>query len=171
MKLKNVISTLLLGTFVLVITGCGEPSGPQFRGFSKPHANKGLLYVYRPDSFGAMARNYMAYDQTSGKNLGDLENGTYLEYQTTPGIKKIAIYEKEWNAKQHTALIATSLLSPYGAYGGVSSKPDAVYTVNIRKNQITCLKWDASYRGFNALNGPVDNSTCAKGISGLHKKR
>ena len=162
---------LSIGTVVSIMTGCSEPSGPKFNGFTHTQPDKGLLYVYRPNSFGAMARNYMAYDKTTGKYLGDLENGTYITYHATPGKKSIAIYEKAWSGKQHTALVLTSLMSPNGAYGGVSSKPDAVYTVNIKKNQVSCLKWDASYRGFNSLNGTVDTATCAKDISKTHKLR
>ena len=174
--MKSFLQYILFAFFIIStligINGCGDPGGPKFRGFNKPQANQGLLYIYRPNSFGASMRNFMAYDKTTGKYLGDLENGTYIVYSTTPGKKSIAIYEKAWNGKQNAALVATNLLSPVGAVklGGASNKPVAVYTVNIKSGVISCLKWDATYIGLNSLNGVVDIKRCAKDIVNLHKR-
>ena len=168
-QFKSTLTILLGITLSIYFTGCSEPKGPKFNGFSKTKSNQGILYIYRPDSFGAMARNYYVYDLTSKQYIGDLENGVYLEYHTTQGQKHIAIYEKAPNAAQNTALIATNLLTPTFAAYGVSNKPDAIYPITVKNNSISCLKWDASYRGFNSLNGVVSKTTCAKALTNLKK--
>ena len=88
MRLKSsLVLTLSLAIGVsLTLAGCGA-NGPDFKGFQKTKPNKGLIYIYRPLSLGAGAKDYIVVDAQNKKVIGILENGSYLKYDTNLGKK------------------------------------------------------------------------------------
>ena len=144
------------------LTGCAA-QGPKFSGYDKPKQNKGLLYVYRPSSFGAGGKDYFAYDEGNKKLIGVLENGSYLKYNTSPGKKSIGIYEKAYSGGMQAFNVATQGLKFLWMAGDIS-KPRAVYTVNVKQNDIACIKWDAGLEGIGDYNGVVSRKTCNEEI-------
>ncbi|MBL4774734.1 MAG: DUF2846 domain-containing protein [Mariprofundus sp.] len=71
---------VVLGLFAL--TGCGA-KGMQFAEFKKPQEGKGLIYIYRPESFIGGGIYYDVHAQ--GKVLGTLRNGGYFSAYVEPG--------------------------------------------------------------------------------------
>ncbi len=160
---SSLILTLSLGIVAsLILAGCGA-NGPAFKGFEKAKPNKGLIYVYRPLSLGAGAKDYIVVDVQNKKVIGILENGSYLKYDTTPGKKSIAIYEKEYSDNQKALGVATQGLKFLWLAGDIS-KPRATYSVQAKSNNIVCIKWDAALEGIGNYNGLVDRKTCNEEI-------
>lgn len=126
---------LVLGT--IFFSGCASSTVP-FTEFKKPNNNESVLYIYRPSKFVAGGMDYTLTNKTTNEELGELENGTYLEKTVKPG--KIVIYGK-YNFLKNNEI-----------------------EIDIEPNKVTCIK---SYIGGfiqNVQFEKVDLETCKKEI-------
>ena len=126
---------LLLGT--IFFSGCASATTP-FTEFKKPQNNESVLYIYRPSKFVASAMDYTLSNKTTNEELGELQNGTYLEKTVKPG--KMVVY---------------------GKYNFLK---DNEIELELEPNKVTCIK---SYIGGFIQNiqfEKVDFETCKKEI-------
>lgn len=77
---------IILIMSLIFLTGCGADGLP-FSGFVKPEKGKGVLYVYRPSSFGGVS--YDVKNKTDNNVVGYLRNGGFIKQQMNPGEKTI----------------------------------------------------------------------------------
>lgn len=75
MKTTHLLLISIIGLFVL--SGCSA-KGKAFRGFKHPTANRGLLYVYRPDRFTGSVVHYSIKDKQRDQTIGTLYNNSYF---------------------------------------------------------------------------------------------
>src|SRR4051794_26810833 len=73
-----------ISLLVLLLAGCAvvEPEKNPAGG-DRPQPGKALVYFYRPGRFVGSLRGVQISDGRTA--LGDLGNGTYFVYQTSPG--------------------------------------------------------------------------------------
>lgn len=173
-KYLTFIITIMFGAIVIMgMTGCGA-RGNQFSGFSQPPKNEGILYVYRPSAVGSGGVKYTVYDVTNEKVIGTLRNGGYIRYKTKPGKIVISMLHDSHTAVAGANLAITLInsplinspnyISPYYMNRIKTDIPENIYSVNIRKNDISCIRWNAS-GDKKVPNGSVDKSTCRKEIA------
>ena len=126
---------LLLGT--MFFSGC-KSSTAQISELKIPQNNESVLYIYRPSKFVAGGMDYTLSNKTTNEELGELQNGTYLEKTVKPG--KMVVY---------------------GKYNFLK---DNEIELELEPNKVTCIK---SYIGGFIQNiqfEKVDLETCKKEI-------
>ena len=135
---------LLLGTIFFsgcigtVLSNTVESTKNQSKEFKVPQNNESVLYIYRPSKFVAGAMDYTLSNKTTNEELGELQNGTYLEKTVKPG--KMVVY---------------------GKYNFLK---DNEIELELEPNKVTCIK---SYIGGFIQNiqfEKVDFETCKKEI-------
>jgi len=154
-----------LAILAIGLTGCGA-TGAKFQGFTKPQANKALVYIYRPAAFSAAGVNYTAYDVTNKKVIGAVRNGGYIKYNVKPGKITIAMMFNP-DAGLTALTVATSLATGITYVADGNGRLDGTYTLNLKRGETKCIKWDPGKITWNARKikrRPVSNKQCKKEI-------
>jgi hypothetical protein len=165
--MRTVIKVLMGVVIAALFSGCGA-TGKQFNGFVKPADNNGIVYIYRPSNLEVAALDQIVYDVTNNRAIGQLANNGYITYKTKPGNITIAISANPGAGHSMVKLLLfnSSTLDVAQAIDP-SDKPKRVFTINVKPNKITCLRWSASTIS-DIPNGIVNNETCKNEI--IHTK-
>lgn len=123
------VLVILLTLFAL--SGCGA-KGAKFSGFQKPVEGKGLIYLYRPESFNGGSVYYDVHAQ--GKVIGTLRNGGYFLAYLEPGETEIWAKTKAKNA----VYIDIKPNTMYCVKGGVDVGLMMGRPTLVTVNQMTC---------------------------------
>jgi len=80
-----------VGMIALFVVGCAAvPPGSQFQPLSEPPKSKGVIYIYKPDSYGKSIYDIYA----NGELVTTLFKGGYYPYVANPGENTIAGIKK-----------------------------------------------------------------------------
>ncbi len=87
----NIIRNFAIGIILCLVAslefGCTTATGPAFQKISQIPQEKGLVYIYRPDSIMGAAIHYDVY--AGDVKLCDLVRGGYCTYLAKPGELEI----------------------------------------------------------------------------------
>jgi len=163
-KVNKTFFTITVSVLILLfLNGCGA-TGKQFSEFAQPTNDQGLIYIYRPSNFEASAMDQVVYDITNNKTIGLLKNNGYIQYLVKPGDLTIAVSSNPNIGHAIAGFLLVDLSTVAIAETiNPSEKPKRVFTIKVKPNIITCLRWSASSIS-NTPNGVVDNKTCRKEI-------
>lgn len=147
--MKKIISLSVLTVLSLGIIGCAA-SGKKFSGFQVPKQDKGLLYIYRDNQMFGAGNDYSVINKTDKKEIGILKNGGYLVSEMNTGNNEIII----------DVVGISNVLYPIQ----MITDSTVGHKVFIRKNEISCLRFDL---GFGGKQVEVDKETCQQEIKNL----
>jgi len=140
MSKTTLVGLIVTAGAVVFFSGCGA-SGAQFSQFATPKQDRGLVYVYRPESFVGGGVSYDIHvTNPSNPDLiaGELVNGSYVEIDIPSGESEV--------------------------WGKTESKSSV--TLDVKKGETYCVKGGV---GIGFLIGRpnleiVDMDTCKKEI-------